>query len=675
MPHAGQQRWRDCRFSDLLHEPTAAASYHCWRTNTQDGVFLVYDFGGGTFDVSILRSIAGSFEVLGISGNKRLGGDDLDAALTEDLRQRLLRDEEAAYDLDLDMNAEEDRLRFDQLKLLAEGVKKALSNASEFYLRDPVSIRDRAGQQVFIEIMYRRHEIEAIMRPIVERTIPYCFDALEIAQQRAGVTLADVDAVILAGGSTHIPLVREMVKQAFCAHPAAQGPRAKCEEPVYEKVDTIVALGAAIRAAAIGGLAVYNPERTVCVSFRGTAATETTQTIVAGEVEALTSDIDLTGGQVRLSIADQGYRDVEEHKPGGTFRFTRVPLQPAAENLLTFEVYDCSGTLVATAGRPISQSSEPVRPTGGASDTAFLVKAISLEVSRAGKPYRKELFKAMTPLPTSADYTFTHPGDTELIRLPLYQDTTIIQEIRVPVPSSLPRGTPIDLNIHIDRLSFITVKGKISDIPFEAAVELPPERPMPTAEELQALDRAFQEAIAYLPAGKRNIAETRSKRAKQSYEAAIRQGDREQAVYEFEEMEDLVANIATEGTRPLDPPKEFFDELLKDCYDLNQYATQVTAKEGVAQPHDAKELAKTIDFQRDRGEKAFNDGEQVAYIETIEMLENIRNHLIAVIRPHIREQDTRTKSQKAADNIKAVREDSERVASLAAAQGRKDFYR
>ena len=117
-----------------------------------------------------------------------------------------------------------------------------------------------------------------------------------------------------------------MVKQAFCAHPAAQGPRAKCEEPVYEKVDTIVALGAAIRAAAIGGLAVYNPERTVCVSFRGTAATETTQTIVAGEVEALTSDIDLTGGQVRLSIANQGYRDVEEHNPGGTFRFTRVPL-------------------------------------------------------------------------------------------------------------------------------------------------------------------------------------------------------------------------------------------------------------------------------------------------------------------------------------------------------------
>ena len=78
----------------------------------------------------------------------------------------------------------------------------------------------------------------------------------------------------------------------------------------------------------------------------------------------------------------------------------------------------------------------------------------------------------------------------------------------------------------------------------------------------------------------------------------------------------------------------------------------MTAKEGVAQPHDAKELAKTIDFQRDRGEKAFNDGEQVAYIETIEMLENIRSHLIAVNLPHIREQDTRTESQKAADNTR-----------------------
>ena len=53
---------------DLLHEPTAAACYHCWRTQTQDGLFLVYDFGGGTFDVTVLRCTAGAFEVLGISG-------------------------------------------------------------------------------------------------------------------------------------------------------------------------------------------------------------------------------------------------------------------------------------------------------------------------------------------------------------------------------------------------------------------------------------------------------------------------------------------------------------------------------------------------------------------------------------------------------------------------------
>lgn len=85
---------------ELLHEPTAAASYYCWQNQVQNGIFLVYDFGGGTFDVSILRCIEGAFEVLGISGNNRLGGDDIDSILAEELRQRLLSEE---YALDLDI--------------------------------------------------------------------------------------------------------------------------------------------------------------------------------------------------------------------------------------------------------------------------------------------------------------------------------------------------------------------------------------------------------------------------------------------------------------------------------------------------------------------------------------------------------------------------------------------
>jgi molecular chaperone DnaK len=660
---------------ELLHEPTASACYYCWRNNIQNGVFLVYDLGGGTFDVTVLRCTAGAFEVLGISGDTWLGGDDMDKDLAECLQGRLLK-EDFALELDL-KNSQEDRLRFDKLKFLAEGVKKALSTSGEYLLRDTGSLQDKEGKQVLIETEFTRPEVEALIKPLVEKTIPYCFNALEQAEKTAGVKLADVDAIILAGGPTHIPLVREIVRQNLCSplsesvvDERARQQRAKCKEPVYEKVDTIVALGAAIRAAAVGGLAVYNTEQTVRVSFRGTGVTEAKETYVGGKVEALNSSLNLTGGRIRLTIPDLSFRDEDDLKDGGTFRFTRVPLQPSAENLLTFEVYDKNGKLVATAGRQVKQSQEAVRPTGAGTSTAVLSKAIRLEVSHEGKPYPKELIKELVALPASADFIFSHPGDTELIRLPLYQHKRKIKEIKVDVPSSLPKGTPIDFNIYVDELAFITVKGKIGEKMFDAKVERPPDREMPTDEAIQSLERSFREAVTYLPAGRKNVAEVRYKMAKQSFETAARRGDKEQAVNYFEEMEELVAEISRAGG-PLQPQKEFFVELVQECFELNQYVAQEAAKAG--KPHDHREVAKAIDAQRVQGEKAFAAGDQKAYSDTILMLENIRNHIIALAQKMIKPEDTRTNVERAADHVKFAEGEASKVNQFAASQNRKDL--
>lgn len=653
---------------DLLHEPTAAACYYCWRTGTRNGVFMVYDFGGGTFDVSILRSTAGTFEVLGISGNNRLGGDDIDTVLAQDLQGRLLR---LDYALQLDIkNNREDKLRFDKLKLLAEGVKKALSNANEFYLRDTQSLQDKDGQPVDIEILYERHEVEELMRPIVERTLPYCYEALERAEQRAGIKLTDIDAVILAGGSTHIPLVREIVQKEFCTGNTTQEPEAKQRNLVYEKVDTIVAMGAAIRAATIGGLAVYNPERTLRVSFRGVGTTDARETHIAGKVEALNSSLDLSRGHIRLVIADTHAEQKQELKPGGVFGFRGIPLQPGTENLLTFEVYDRNGTLVATAGRPISQSREAPRPTGGSTSTAVLNKAISMDVMIAGKTTRLELIPVLTPLPTSADFQFAHPGNTELIRILLYQHKRVIQEVGVPVSPLLPRGTPIDFNIKIDERYLITANGKIDKETFALAVELPQEREIPTGEQVQTLKKAFDEAIAYLPPGRQALARVRYTKAKESYDNAVQRGDQEQAVHEFEEMEELLTGIErSEG--PLDPPKESFDKLVGECYQLNQYAKQATTS--IDKPHDAAEIAKSIDALRVQGENAFRDADQTAYSDAIIALQNIHEYLVGLIRTVMKDQDTRTDAQKIAAYIKAAVKEASDIGEFALSQGRKDL--
>jgi molecular chaperone DnaK len=650
---------------DLLHEPTAAACYHCWRTRTQDGVFLVYDLGGGTFDVTVLRCTRGTFEVLGISGNTRLGGDDLDVAIAEHLRERLAAD---GWAVDLDLAGDpEDRLRFEKLKFLAESVKKSLSLASEFHLSNTGMLQDKAGNPVIVDTMFERPDIEAIMRPLVERTIPYCHEALAHAERKGGVKLADVDHVILAGGSTHVPMVRELVQQAFCAVAGAKEPRAKCAEPIYEKVDTLVALGAAVRAAAVGGLAVFNTERTVRVSFRGTGATGARETYVGGHVESLAPGVSLGGGRVRLLTAD--FEDEAELGDAGSFRFTEVPLQQGAENLLTFEVYDRGGALVATAGRPVTQSRDAAsRPTGGGSSTAALPKALSLMVNRGGKEVLRELIPALASLPTEADYTFMHPGQTEAVRFPLYQQRRKIQEIAVHVPSTTPEGTPIKLNVRVDQLSFITVKGTIGETVFETAIEPPPDRKLPPPAEVESLARAFQEALAYLPAGKRATAQVKWKRAKDAFDAARARGDEAQAVHEFEEMEEIVASIARTES-PLDPPKEAFDELVQACYELNRYVAPLAEKKG--QPHDARETERNIDAQRQQGEKAYRDGDQTAWGDVIQMLESIRQHLIGFARKVV--DDPRTPEQKVRDAVKHVAGEAEKVANLAAARDRRDL--
>jgi len=367
---------------ELLHEPTAAACYHCWETNTQNGIFLVYDLGGGTFDVSIVRCTEGEFEVLGVSGNNRLGGDDLDVLLAEDLVTRLVQQD---YDLTFDYKDQEDNLRFTKLKQIAEGAKIALSTVNEYVLRGQATQQDKSGERVLIDIPCERYEFDQIIESVVERTIPYCFDALEKASKKAGITLENIDQIILAGGSTHIPIVREIVQKTFCANSSVHGPRAKCVEPIYKKVDTVVALGAAIRAAATGGLVVYDQNNTVSVSFRGISATEARYAYVGGVVEALNPTLNLSDGTIKLTVPNMNYEDEQDIKANRAFSFTHIPLQLSVDNLLVFEIYDEYGVSITTVERSLHQSEQNLRPTGGSTGTATLSKHIKMDVVGANE--------------------------------------------------------------------------------------------------------------------------------------------------------------------------------------------------------------------------------------------------------------------------------------------------
>jgi molecular chaperone DnaK len=206
----------------IVNEPTAASLAYGLH-QLSDGVIAVYDLGGGTFDISILRVKGGIFEVLATNGNTHLGGDDFDRALVH----WLLDDIRARHNLDVSGDAE----AMQELRLGAEAAKIRLSAQERTALTIP-----------FDEFTYRvelsRPALEALIEPLVARTLGPC----RMALSDAGLAPGQIDEVVLVGGSTRVPLVRRRVEELFGRTPHSR-----------LNPDEVVALGAAVQARILAG--------------------------------------------------------------------------------------------------------------------------------------------------------------------------------------------------------------------------------------------------------------------------------------------------------------------------------------------------------------------------------------------------------------------------------------
>lgn len=205
----------------LLNEPTAASLAY-GLDKKEEGLIAVYDLGGGTFDISLLRLHTGIFEVLATNGDTRLGGDDIDLRIAE----RFL-----FPSLSQDVQHEPHVLR-SALKV-AEEAKKALSDVEETRLTLEVP-----AQNVRVSCSLSRQDMESAVEDIVARTLGPCRQALK----DAGLKPGDIEAVVLVGGSTRMPLVRRRIGEFFGQTPLTD-----------LNPDEVVALGAAVQADTLSG--------------------------------------------------------------------------------------------------------------------------------------------------------------------------------------------------------------------------------------------------------------------------------------------------------------------------------------------------------------------------------------------------------------------------------------
>ena len=215
----------------IINEPTAAAlAYGIDKQDKKEQTILVYDLGGGTFDVSILELADGTYEVLSTAGNNRLGGDDFDNAIVDYLTKEFRRN--SGVDLTTNKSA------MFRLKMEAEKAKKDLSNMANTDINLPFISMDADGNPVHFEMSLSRAKFEELIRTKLEETVKLVRQALRDAKLNA----SQLDQVLLVGGSTRIPAVQELIRKELGKEPN------RSINP-----DEVVAMGAAIQGGVLAG--------------------------------------------------------------------------------------------------------------------------------------------------------------------------------------------------------------------------------------------------------------------------------------------------------------------------------------------------------------------------------------------------------------------------------------
>ena len=213
----------------IINEPTAAALAYGLDKQDQDQKVLVFDLGGGTFDVSILELGDGVFEVLATAGDNKLGGDDFDDAIIEYLV--------AEFKKENGIDLSKDKMAMQRLKDAAEKAKKDLSGVTSTQISLPFITAGEAGP-LHLEISLTRAKFDEITLPLVNRTVGPVRQALS----DAGLSTSEIDQVILVGGSTRIPAVQEAVRKETNKEPH------RGVNP-----DEVVAMGAAVQGGVLTG--------------------------------------------------------------------------------------------------------------------------------------------------------------------------------------------------------------------------------------------------------------------------------------------------------------------------------------------------------------------------------------------------------------------------------------